>query len=73
MSSTTIKGLVVTLKAQITADQAKRLCQAIELLNGVISVRLEPESLVEDMFIREQVRHEFREKLIDAFFTKEAK
>ncbi len=65
--SAIIKGFIVTLKPNITFENARRLRQAIELFDGVVTVKDEPETL-HDLMVREQIRDEFRGVLIREFF-----
>jgi hypothetical protein len=64
-----IKGLTVTLKANMRDDDAQPIIDAIKMLRGVLSV----DAHVEDMdhyLAKSQLKSEYLPKLIEIFMDK---
>lgn len=63
-----IKGLTVVLERDIREDDCRAIIDAIRMVKGVL--RVESHVMTSnDYMIREQVRHELEQKLLDALRT----
>lgn len=64
-----IKGLTVVLDRDIRDDDCQAIIDAVSMIRGVL--RVEKHVMTgSDYMVREQVRHELEQKLLDALRTR---
>jgi len=66
-----INSLVVVFEDPIRVDDAEAYVEAIKLMRGVIKVYPGPVNDIQDYAVREQVKYDIFQKLMEGVFNKD--